>query len=85
MTVTMSDQPVTNYLLFSLYDHFEKKLDMAVERYGRDRMSLQVNKLREQLRDVEEKCVDVIITLNPSLTLFIHQIYLCVNMFDRVK
>lgn len=47
-----------NALDTALYDHFEKKLDMAVERYGRDRMSLQVNKLREQLRDVEEKCVD---------------------------
>jgi len=42
-----------------MYDHFEKKLDMSIERFGRDRMSLEVNKLRAQLREVEEKCVDV--------------------------
>jgi len=47
-----------NALDTALYDHFEKKLDMAVERYGRDRMSEQVNNLRAQLREVEEKCVD---------------------------
>lgn len=47
-----------NSLDTALYDHFEKKLDMAIEKYGRDRMSLEVNKLRAELRDVEEKCVD---------------------------
>lgn len=47
-----------NSLDASLYDHFEKKLDIAVEKFGRDKMSIEVNKLRSQLRDVEERCVD---------------------------
>ena len=32
---------------------------MAVEKYGRNRMNVEVSKLRSQLREVEEKCVDV--------------------------
>ena len=48
-----------NSLDTALYDHFEKKLDMAVEKYGRNRMNVEVSKLRSQLREVEEKCVDV--------------------------
>ena len=48
-----------NFYVFRLYDHFEKKLDLAVERYGRERMAIKVNQLRTQLRSVEEKCVDV--------------------------
>jgi len=47
-----------NALDTALYDHFEKKLDLAVERYGRERMAIKVNQLRTQLRSVEEKCVD---------------------------
>ena len=43
----------------ALYDHFEKKLDLAVEKYGRSRMAGEVSRLRTQLREVEEKCVDV--------------------------
>jgi hypothetical protein len=31
---------------------------MAVEKYGRNRMNVEVSKLRSQLREVEEKCVD---------------------------
>ena len=34
-------------------------MDMAVEKYGRNRMNVEVSKLRSQLREVEEKCVDV--------------------------
>ena len=43
----------------ALYDDFEKKLDLAVEKYGRSRMAGEVSRLRTQLREVEEKCVDV--------------------------
>ena len=45
----------------ALYDHFEKKLDVSIEKYGRSRMQSEVAKLRSQLREVEEKCVDVCI------------------------
>jgi hypothetical protein len=47
-----------NSLDTALYDHFEKKLDVAIEKYGRSRMQSEVAKLRSQLREVEEKCVD---------------------------
>merc|ERR1711979_118562 len=47
-----------NALDTALYDHFEKKLDLSIELYGRSRMQSEVAKLRSQLREVEEKCVD---------------------------
>ena len=51
-----------NSLDTALYDHFEKKLDLSVEKYGRGRMAGEVTRLRTQLREVEEKCVDVSIS-----------------------
>jgi len=53
-----------NSLDTALYDHFEKKLDVAIEKYGRSRMQSEVAKLRSQLREVEEKCVDVSIEIS---------------------